>query len=455
MGQGTGRISISSGVARCLVLGAALAFSLSSVGRTSGENGSARLKAPALRVGTSGDYPPFSMRDANGSFTGFDIEVARAYAADRGLAVEFVLFRWPELQARLMAEVFDVAMSGITVRGDRLALAPMTASVARTDAVLLTRAGTAGTTRDWSSLMVGVNRGGHLEQVARSKLPHSRIVPVDDNLRLPSLLMLGEVDAIVTDTLEAAPFQRPNEGSLAQAHFEVAQVLSHDRKAYWVTPKARALAEDLNAWLAQREADGSLDRLRGRYFGEGPARRLDQASARVMDLIGRRLMLMPAVAWAKQASGRAIEDSAREEVVEKSAAKAARDAHLDEAAYLKLVRAQFAAAKVVQRAATSAASAHTGRSPEQGLRELAQVLRPAIERIDREILAQLRDLVPVPAATEDLVAALRVDAPVPGLDDAILRSLAEAVARVAATRRRSEPVHTPPHPSLSPAAGER
>src|SRR5574341_489990 len=295
MRRGKWHGSVGGGAARGLVLGAVLALSLHAGGQTWGEGGA------TLRVGTSGDYPPFSVRDENGALTGFDIDVARAYAADQGLAVEFVTFRWPDLQARLVAEVFDVAMSGITVRGDRLAVAPMTASVARTDAVLLTRTGTASTTRDWSALMVGVNRGGHLEQVARSKLPSARIVPVDDNLRLPSLLILGEVDAIVTDTLEAAPYHVPGEEGGGPSPFEVVQVLSHDRKAYWVTPKAAALAENLDLWLVRREADGSLDRLRTRYFGKAPVPRLDRAFERVTDLIGRRLMLMPAVAWAKLA----------------------------------------------------------------------------------------------------------------------------------------------------------
>jgi len=255
--------------------------------------------------------------------------------------------------------------------------------------------------------------------------------------------VLGVVDAIVADTLEATPYYLPGEEGVGASQFEVAQVLSHDRKAYWVTPRATGLAEDLNAWLAQREADGSLDRLRARYFGAAPARRLDRAAERAMDLIGRRLMLMPAVAWAKQAAGRAVEDGTREEDVERAAVSAARAALLDEAAYLKLVRAQFAAARAVQRAATSAAPSRADRSPDEGLRELGQVLRPAIERLDREILAQLADLAPVEAASGDLVTALRADAPVPGLDDAMLRSLAEAVVQLAASRRSKEPAIVP------------
>jgi len=90
-----------------------------------------------LRVGTSGDYPPFSLRATDGRYNGFDIAVARAYAAARGRRLELVAFRWPELAARLAAGDFDVAMSGVTVRADRLLTGTMTAAVARADAVLL------------------------------------------------------------------------------------------------------------------------------------------------------------------------------------------------------------------------------------------------------------------------------------------------------------------------------
>ena len=77
--------------------------------------------AEPLRVGTSGDYPPFSSAQKE-SFQGFDIAVARAYAADRGLELEFVRFRWPQLLQRLDEGAFDLAMSGVTVRPERSSL---------------------------------------------------------------------------------------------------------------------------------------------------------------------------------------------------------------------------------------------------------------------------------------------------------------------------------------------
>src|SRR5581483_2884744 len=107
----------------------------------------------------------------------------------------------------------------------------------------------------------------------------------------------------------------------------VAAVLSRDRKAYWVDPRDAELARDLDAWLAEREADGLLPAVRARYGLEpaagGADALLSPAPARVADLVGRRLLLMPLVAEAKRARGAQVEDLGREAVVERRAADAA------------------------------------------------------------------------------------------------------------------------------------
>ena len=88
----------------------------------------ATAAAETLRVGTSGDYAPFSRvvggddpdgDDADPRYEGFDIEVARAYAEERGVDLVFVRFAWPELLADLAKGRFDVAMSGVTLRPER------------------------------------------------------------------------------------------------------------------------------------------------------------------------------------------------------------------------------------------------------------------------------------------------------------------------------------------------
>ena len=143
--------------------------------------------APALRVGSSGDYPPFSERTADGGWKGLDVDVARAFARDRGRRVRLVPMRWPELEPALARGDFDVAMSGVTVRADRLVTGRFTAAVARAQAVLVAPRGTRSPRR------VGVNRGGHLERVARATLPGVELVTVEGN-QLRGLLDSGAVD---------------------------------------------------------------------------------------------------------------------------------------------------------------------------------------------------------------------------------------------------------------------
>ena len=76
--------------------------------------------AQTLRVGTSGDYAPFSIQagpeDENWKPEGFDIDVARAYARDRGLQIEWVRFRWPDLMSDLEAERFGFTAADVTRR---------------------------------------------------------------------------------------------------------------------------------------------------------------------------------------------------------------------------------------------------------------------------------------------------------------------------------------------------
>ena len=86
---------------------------------------------PELRVGTSGDYAPFSTRNEAGATVGFDAELAEQLANDLGVSLRWVPFRWPELARQLAAGEFDVAMGGVTWQPARAVSGYMTRAVAR------------------------------------------------------------------------------------------------------------------------------------------------------------------------------------------------------------------------------------------------------------------------------------------------------------------------------------
>jgi cyclohexadienyl dehydratase len=160
-------------------LATALAALLLAAGAGGEPPGSGRL-----RVGTSADYAPFSLAAEGGTPTGFDITLAKTYARERGLEVELVRFRWPELLQDLAAGRFDVAMSGITVGPRRSLAGRFSVPVVESGAVVLMREPDrwhAPEELDHPEIRIGVNAGGHLEQVARQRFPHATLLAIPDN----------------------------------------------------------------------------------------------------------------------------------------------------------------------------------------------------------------------------------------------------------------------------------
>ncbi|HTO69329.1 MAG TPA: transporter substrate-binding domain-containing protein [Myxococcota bacterium] len=248
---------------------------------------SARAADPApLRVGTSGDYAPFS-KDGQG----FDVDFAKLWAAALGRPLQLVPFRWPELAERAARGDFDVAMSGITWRADRDVHGWLSLAIGQGGPCWIGPA---------EPTSVAVNRGGVLESFAHLRFPNARIVAVDDNASLPALLAAGSVQAIVTDSFEIGRFRKPGDTSLC--------VSETFRKVYWIAPQAAAeLGPALDRFIASHERD--LAALRERWFGADQPR---PAPVHLVDLIARRLELMDAVGAWKRANDKPIADPEQE-----------------------------------------------------------------------------------------------------------------------------------------------
>jgi len=415
----------------------------------------AAAESTRLRVGTSGDYPPFSVRSdaALDAYAGFDVAVAVAYARERGLELEWVPFAWPELLEALAAGRFDVAMSGITVRPERSVAGRFSVPLVEGGAVVLVRPGTQASDLDQldrRGVRIGVNAGGHLERVAQARFSRATLVAIPDNAAVLRALIEGAVDAAVTDRFEAPLWQQQAVDTLRLGPF------TRDRKALLLRPDRAELAADLDAWLLARESDGTLQQLRRRYLGADAAASTAAPLAALVAALDERLALMPWVAAAKRRDGLPIAQPAREQqvveaglaAVAAAAARAGRPAP-PEAALRAFFRAQIEAAKQVQ----LEAARDPEYRPEQPIPGLVSALRPALLRIDERSAALL---VALPGALEaaEIERSLQQGLRSPWLSEASRRELAAALARLAAAPREapSEPARAPAAP---PAAAGR
>ncbi|GAL12726.1 cyclohexadienyl dehydratase [Vibrio astriarenae] len=70
------------------------------------------LDSGVLRVGTTGDWNPMTMKDpATNSYRGFDIDVTTELAKDLGVQVEYIATDWKTLVNGVTANKYDITGS--------------------------------------------------------------------------------------------------------------------------------------------------------------------------------------------------------------------------------------------------------------------------------------------------------------------------------------------------------
>ena len=70
------------------------------------------LKRGELRVGTTGDFNPMTVKDpATNTYKGFDIDVVTELAKDMGVKLTFVPTEWKTLVAGITSDKYDISTS--------------------------------------------------------------------------------------------------------------------------------------------------------------------------------------------------------------------------------------------------------------------------------------------------------------------------------------------------------
>jgi cyclohexadienyl dehydratase len=364
-----------------------------------------------LRVGTTGDYAPFSVVNADAELTGIDVEVARQLGRDLDRQPEFVQITWPELAQAVGNRQFDVAMSGITMRPDRALVGRFTRPYAAVGALALVRS--QDTERfptvdalDRPDVRIAVNAGGYLEQLARARFPRATIEPQANNRIVPERVREAEADAAISDSAEAQFWLGPDLHALGP--------FSTGYKAYLLPVGDDALAARIDEWLVARERDGWLDAQRLRWIG--PDASLDAtgaARAAVVAFIGLRLELAPSIGAAKRAADLPIADREQEtRVLERVRDAAGANADWAVAVYRQVIDLS----KAIQQTGT----------PGTVTAELL-ALRDALARIDAALVPALVQAPAADAATwsELLTPTLSL----PGVSADGLSQLAAVLAR--------------------------
>jgi cyclohexadienyl dehydratase len=212
-----------------------------------------------LRIGTTGDYAPFSL-ERDGGLSGADVDLALELARSLGAEAHFVKTSWPTLMSDYAAGRFDVAMSGISVTPQRAQQAQFSAPYHRGGKTPIVRCGTEErfdtlAEIDQPTVRVIVNPGGTNEQFVREHVRRAQKRVHDDNRTIFAEIAAGRADVMITDDIEVELQVRrePRLCRATRATFTTAE------KAILIERDA-ALTAAVDEWLKRELAAGRVER---------------------------------------------------------------------------------------------------------------------------------------------------------------------------------------------------
>ncbi|MBP2309152.1 transporter substrate-binding domain-containing protein [Azospirillum melinis] len=226
------------------------------------------LSAGTLRVGTTGDYKPFTyLNPQTQKFEGMDIDLAEAMGKALGVKVEFVKTSWSNLLPDLLADKYDIAVGGVSVTLERQKKALFSDPLMRDGKTPITRCENKDRFQtvadiDKPGVRLIVNPGGTNEKFARANIRTAQIEVHPDNVTIFDQIVAGKADLMITDAVETR-LQQKLHPELCAVHPD--QPFDFSEKAF-LLPRDIVLKLWVDQWLHQTVATGQYQAVFDRWL---------------------------------------------------------------------------------------------------------------------------------------------------------------------------------------------
>ena len=156
-----------------------------------------------LVIGTAPGYLPFEMKDVNGNFVGYDIDIGKAIAEALGVEVEFKQYEFSGLIPALQTGDIDMVIAAMTIRGDRALAVSFSNPYYATGQVLMV-SGNDTTTKSWKDLdvagkTIAVSQGTTGALLAKQLFKNAQVVDYSDFPTASLAIVQGKADGIIYD----------------------------------------------------------------------------------------------------------------------------------------------------------------------------------------------------------------------------------------------------------------
>ena len=224
------------------------------------------LKNKELRVGTTGDWDPMSVKDpATNSYKGFDIDVMNELAKDMGVEVKFVPTDWKTIVSGITADRYDISTS-VTKTPKRAEVAGFTETYYKYGTVPLVLKKNLKKFSTWESLnnknvTIATTLGTSQEEKAKEFFPKSKLKSVEAPARDFQEVLAGRADGNITSSTEA--------NKLVITYPELAIVQDGEKNpaflAMMVNKDDKEWNDYVSKWINDKKSSGFFTNLLAKY----------------------------------------------------------------------------------------------------------------------------------------------------------------------------------------------
>jgi polar amino acid transport system substrate-binding protein len=231
-----------------------------------------QAQAETVRIGIATEaYPPFSVPNSSGNYSGWEIDIANAICTEANLECEFVATSWDGIIPSLVAEKIDVIAASLSITEERGKVIDFSEKYYQTGASLAIASGSdiAATAKGVSGYKIAVQSGSIHQSYALKHFKEATIKEYQTQDEANQDLFSGRVDATLADALVLEGFLKSNEGNLCCSSAGLVkydEILLGKGIGFGLRKGDDELKTQLNSAINSIRKSGVYDKITQQYF---------------------------------------------------------------------------------------------------------------------------------------------------------------------------------------------
>ena len=229
----------------------------------------AALAQDKIVIGTEGAYPPFNNLEADGTLTGFDIDIAKALCEEMKAECTFVTNDWDGIIPARQAKKFAAIIASMSITPERLEKVDFSKKYYNTPpAVAVAKDSPIKTIEDLKGKALGAQGSTTHANYAEKHLADSqlKLYPTADEYKLD--ITNGRIDGVIDDIVVLSEWVKSDAGKCCKilAPLKLDPEINGNGAGIAVRKGDTALADKFSTAIAAIRANGKYKTINDKYF---------------------------------------------------------------------------------------------------------------------------------------------------------------------------------------------